>query len=473
MIYFRKVLCLGIIFSFLEYKPQLSKHKIDSLQTDVFTKLLRSGELKQIISQEKICLELARKQDYKKGKIRGNINIAYALTLLKKNKMSLDFLEIAKKELEKEDDDNLLAYLYFAYGINYNSLNMHSQAIRSFDIAFAYAQKIEDKKLREKRLYGIYDWKRNSFQVLGMMDSVYSNEKKCMQSPMPMLFITIANRHFQKKNIDSAEFYINKANELLFKKEIPIEGKANVLRAFGKLYIRKKQYAKALNYLFNSLEITTKANLRKRNLESYELISEAYKGLNDKEKENEYALKRSLLSDSLRAEEQTVTNTVVEKILDEELEKEKNNKFYLYYVIISIIIMSVVAIYLISIELKKRDKLKDILIGQKIQESQELKRKLTNVYDELIQLAKNSDPSFMNRFKELYPEFCNHLTSKYSQLNSNDLRLCAFIKLNFSNKQIAEYDNISLRTVESKKYRLRKKLELSKEIDFNKWVLEH
>lgn len=173
MIYFRKVLCLGIIFSFLEYKPQLSKHKIDSLQTDVFTKLLRSGELKQIISQEKICLEVARKQDYKKGKIRGNINIAYALTLLKKNKMSLDFLEIAKKELEKEDDDNLLAYLYFAYGINYNSLNMHSQAIRSFDIAFAYAQKIEDKKLREKRLYGIYDWKRNSFQVLGMMDSVY------------------------------------------------------------------------------------------------------------------------------------------------------------------------------------------------------------------------------------------------------------------------------------------------------------
>ncbi|MGV2449006.1 hypothetical protein [Chryseobacterium cucumeris] len=208
MIYFRKVLCLGIIFSFLEYKPQLSKHKIDSLQTDVFTKLLRSGELKQIISQEKICLEFARKQDYKKGKIRGNINIAYALTLLKKNKMSLDFLEIAKKELEKEDDDNLLAYLYFAYGINYNSLNMHSQAIRTFDIAFAYAQKIEDKKLREKRLYGIYDWKRTSFQVLGMMDSVYSNEKKCMQSPMPMLFITIANKHFQKKNIDSAEFYI-------------------------------------------------------------------------------------------------------------------------------------------------------------------------------------------------------------------------------------------------------------------------
>ncbi|MGV2449005.1 UNVERIFIED_CONTAM: hypothetical protein POZ17_06445 [Ralstonia mannitolilytica] len=117
--------------------------------------------------------------------------------------------------------------------------------------------------------------------------------------------------------------FILKANELLFKKEIPIEGKANVLRAFGKLYIRKKQYGKELNYLFNSfihsLEITTKANLRKRNLESYELISEAYKGLNDKEKENEYALKRSLLSDSLRAEEQTVTNNVVEKILDEEL----------------------------------------------------------------------------------------------------------------------------------------------------------
>ncbi|PRB06093.1 hypothetical protein CQ046_02655 [Chryseobacterium sp. MYb7] len=473
MIYFRKVFFLGIIFSFLEYKSQSKIHEIDSLQTEAFGRLLRNGDFKKIILQERKYLEVARKQNYKKGKIRGNINIAYALTVFKKNKTSLDFLEIAKKELDKDQDNNLLEYLYFVYGVNYNSLHMHSQAIRSFDVAFEYAQRIEDKKTREKRLYNIYDWKRNSFQVLGMMDSVYSNEKKCMQSPMPMLFITIANRHFQKQNIDSAEFFINKANDLLLVKEIPIEGKANVLRAFGKLNIKKKHYDKALSYLFNSLKITSKANLRKRNLESYELISEAYKGLNDKEKEQEFVLKYSQLRDSLRTEEETVTNIVIEKILDEELKKEKGNKYYFYYIIISILIMSIVAIYLIRDELKKREKLKDFLIDQKVQESQELRKKLSNVHDELIQLVKNADPSFMNRFRELYPEFCNNLTSKYNHLTLNDLRLCAFIKLNFSNKQIADYDHISLRTVESKKYRLRKKLELPKEIDFNKWILEH
>jgi FixJ family two-component response regulator len=73
----------------------------------------------------------------------------------------------------------------------------------------------------------------------------------------------------------------------------------------------------------------------------------------------------------------------------------------------------------------------------------------------------------------LYPEFYNNLTSKYPNLNAGDIKLCAFLKLDFSNKQIAEYEHISVRTVESKKYRLRKKLELSKEIDLNKWVAEH
>ncbi|MGE8533556.1 MAG: LuxR C-terminal-related transcriptional regulator [Chryseobacterium sp.] len=42
--------------------------------------------------------------------------------------------------------------------------------------------------------------------------------------------------------------------------------------------------------------------------------------------------------------------------------------------------------------------------------------------------------------------------------------------MDLSNKQIADYDHISIRTVESKKYRLRKKLKLSRDIDLYKWI---
>ncbi|MDV7695499.1 hypothetical protein N6B72_01080 [Chryseobacterium soli] len=444
------------------------------MQTKVFSKMVKEGDFNGVIVQERKFIEASKKIDYKKGEIRGCINIASVLNAMKRNQESLKFLEIAAVKLKKEEDDNeLLAYLHYTYGKNYYSLALYERSIKSFNIALEFAEKIKNRKEREKRIYSIYDWKRSSFEFLGMMDSVYSTEHKCMRSPMPMLYITIAERHYKDHNIDSAEYYVNKANDLLFTKQIPLEGKANVLRAFGRLNIEKRNYRKALEYLLSSLKITQKAKLRSRDLESYKLIAEAYKGLNNLDKENEYLSKYSKLNDSLQKETKAVVNTVIEKMLTEQEENEKRTHRNLYYIIFTIIFISAIVIYLIYKRYKTRQKLKDAVIDQKVLESEELKRKLDNRYEELIHLAIHSDPSFINRFKELYPEFYDNLTSKYQNLTLNDVKLCAFIKLNFSNKEIAEYDHISVRTVESKKYRLRKKLNLSGDIDFNKWVMEH
>ncbi|KMQ62243.1 hypothetical protein ACM40_08025 [Chryseobacterium sp. BLS98] len=461
------------IFLVHELKSQSSITEIDSMQTNTFSQLIKEGDFNEVMVKERKFIEVSKKIDYKKGEIRGYINIANALNTMKRNQESLKFLEIAETKLKKDDDDELEAYLHFTYGINYYSLELYERSIKSFNIALEFAKKIKNRKQREKRIYSIYDWKRSSFEFLGMMDSVYSTEHQCMKSPMPMLYITIAERHYKAHNMDSAEYYINKANALLYTKQIPIEGKANVLRAFGRLNIEKQNYHKALDYLMNSLAITKKARLRSRDLESYKLIAEAYKGLNDRDKENEYLSKYSNLNDSLKREANITVNTVIEKILTEQTEKEKRNNSSLYYIIFIIILISSIIIYMIHHISKSREKLKDTLINKKEQESSELKRKLNNTHKELVELAIHADPTFMNRFKELYPEFYNNLTSKYPNLNAGDIKLCAFLKLDFSNKQIAEYEHISVRTVESKKYRLRKKLELSKEIDLNKWVAEH
>jgi len=470
----RKIFFLLCFFLIHELKSQTSNVEIDSVQTKSFNNLLNEGNFNGIILQEKKAIEASKKIGYKNGEIKGYINIATALGAMKRNKESLKFLEIASAKLKMNKNDELFAYLNFTYGKNYYSLGLYSQSIKFFNIALDLAKKIKDRKEREKRIYSIYDWKRSSFEFMGMMDSVYSTERKCMKSPMPMLYITIAERHFKAHNIDSAEFYINKANDLLSVKQIPAEGKANVLRAFGRLNIEKHNYSKALDYLQSSLKITQKARLRSRNLESYKLIAKAYKGLNDLAMENEYLLKYSKLNDSLQEDTNSGIDMVLEKMLikNETNENGKKVNFNLYYTILIIIFIAGIAVYVISKKYMSQQKHKDSLINKKEQELEELKRKLDDGYKEVVQLAINSDPSFMNRFKELYPEFYNNLTSKYQNLNSNDLKFCAFIKLNFSNKQIAEYDHISVRTVESKKYRLRKKLELSKDVDFNKWVLE-
>ncbi len=103
-------------------------------------------------------------------------------------------------------------------------------------------------------------------------------------SPKPMLFITIADRNLKKGRIDSAEYYINKANNLIKPLDAPMEGRCNVLKGLWKLYIAKKEYGKSLQYLFKALTIAKKMSFKIREKESYKLIYEAYRGEKNIEK---------------------------------------------------------------------------------------------------------------------------------------------------------------------------------------------
>ena len=60
----------------------------------------------------------------------------------------------------------------------------------------------------------------------------------------------------------------------------------------------------------------------------------------------------------------------------------------------------------------------------------------------------------------------------HPELTSNDLRLCAYLRLNLSSKEIAPLLNISPRSVEVKRYRLRKKMDLKHESSLTDYILE-
>lgn len=70
---------------------------------------------------------------------------------------------------------------------------------------------------------------------------------------------------------------------------------------------------------------------------------------------------------------------------------------------------------------------------------------------------------FEKQFDEVYPGYFNKLIKYSNKLTQNDLRLCAYIRLNQTTKEIAQMCGVSIRTIESQKYRLRKKLKLSKD----------
>ena len=79
--------------------------------------------------------------------------------------------------------------------------------------------------------------------------------------------------------------------------------------------------------------------------------------------------------------------------------------------------------------------------------------------------------NFESQFTEVYPDFFKSLVRRYGKLSQNDLRLCAYIKMNQTTNQIAQITGVSIRTVETQRYRLGKKLKLAESEDLNSIII--
>lgn len=116
--------------------------------------------------------------------------------------------------------------------------------------------------------------------------------------------------------------------------------------------------------------------------------------------------------------------------------------------------------------IKVRDELAKLDTGD--DEDSNLKRINTLLKD----IEKNSANwnQFASHFDELNDGFLNNLKAKHPALSRNDLKVCAYLKLHFTSKQIAQLQNITVRGVEIHRYRLRKKLQIETELSLNDYL---
>ncbi|WP_299557056.1 hypothetical protein [Seonamhaeicola sp.] len=103
--------------------------------------------------------------------------------------------------------------------------------------------------------------------------------------------------------------------------------------------------------------------------------------------------------------------------------------------------------------------IKDTLTALNKGNEREIKQILTK-----IKINKNQDwKEFNARFTSVNKAFYKALSEKFPELTRRDHRLCALIKLNFSSKEISSLLGISSESVNTSRYRLRKKMGLKKE----------
>ena len=114
------------------------------------------------------------------------------------------------------------------------------------------------------------------------------------------------------------------------------------------------------------------------------------------------------------------------------------------------------------------NKLKSELV-KSTSKSEEIKPALS-----IIDRALKNDEDwefFEQAFNHADKKFFKRIKEKHPALTPNDLRLCVYLRLNLSSKEIAPLLNISARSVEIKRYRLRKKLDLERDINLSEYVI--
>jgi DNA-binding CsgD family transcriptional regulator len=79
---------------------------------------------------------------------------------------------------------------------------------------------------------------------------------------------------------------------------------------------------------------------------------------------------------------------------------------------------------------------------------------------------------FETSFNETHENFFKKLKIDHPDLVPNDLKLCAYLRMNMSSKEMASLLNISVRGVEIRRYRLRKKLNLQHDKNLNEFLIE-
>lgn len=103
--------------------------------------------------------------------------------------------------------------------------------------------------------------------------------------------------------------------------------------------------------------------------------------------------------------------------------------------------------------------------------SEEQLRKIQKVIDDGMSDERDWN-LFESSFNEAHESFFKKLKAQHPDLVPNDLKLCAYLRMNMNSKEMASLLNISLRGVEIRRYRLRKKLNLEHDKNLVEFLME-
>ena len=407
---------------------------------------------------------------YSKGLAKGYYGSAKTLFVLKERGESTRLLLLAEKESYAKHNYEFLSEVYFQMALNLHSIQVYEEALNKYKKSVEFANRIKDLNARNDVISTRYVNIGDVYQLLEQHDSAfyyyYKGYHLVTRKPEIKLLasLSLVDLYIAEKKMDSADKYL-KLSAKYYKKENSLTYGAILELSNGKYELAAGNYREALKKFKKAQQMNAAINIVEADL--FQLQAETFAKLNETDSANFYL--RKYVEYGRENKFKNIRNNK-SPILIKENEKKKLEEHHLRLniIIISGSVLLIIAACFFIFKLREKH-------SKSIVENSNLKKQLNASFDEIVVLAKNNSPQFLSRFKDAYPEFHSALLKLQPELTSSELVMCAYMKLDFSAKEIAGFTFSSFRTVQNKKYKIRKKLNLDSKVDLNRWAqdLDH
>ncbi len=295
---------------------------------------------------------------------------------------------------------------------------------------------------------------------------------------------------------------------------------ADIIRMkMAEIYLDENQYDSALLFARQSYQSGLTSGSKWPLYKASELMANTYVRLNEPEKasqhfQNALAYKDSINNDKTQQQfaDQRVKLETLEKVktidsLKKQAQIDQLQRERLTILIIALLIVSLLVFFLLRQRFKSKQRIQEEINSQleaAVQKANEdlntqtlhmmhMNNALTELETELkstpqekmthqvqqvlkkINLSKNQQrdwEEFDKYFGHVHNHFFEHLASISDKLTLHEKRICALIKMNLSNHEIATLLNIETKSVKMVKYRIKKKLDLDKDTDLTRFIHE-
>jgi tetratricopeptide (TPR) repeat protein len=497
MIFRFSLLLVCLLFSSLNFAQKEKENKninskmIDSLLDSVHY-YYTIVDLEKSYALANKTLALSKQIRYYNGMAESYMYLAQNYSGQGEYKKSQEYLGEVEKLSPKLSNNYLIFNYHRLKGRNFGELNLHQKSVSEFRNSLNLIEKI-DKTQEEKdylrcisfeNLYVIYD-------MIGNKDSAYyyinlnrflidKIDPKLSYMSKSTLHTFLGKYFSELGKDDSAIYYFKSAQKIAKEFDFPYTSfnDENWGDYFQKKGDKKGALEKYLSAAKNNEDLKNFASLPPL----YNKISDIYSELRDYE--NSTIFKNKTLALGVKIYDNKF-ETVGTELQELEMQKQKGLSILriVQYALFGVLILLGIFILYYFVKIRpalKKHKLQPMdmplleIVEDKLEidkeKLDEVKNQSTKDFNSLVQLAKENNPEFFAKFQDVYPDFIQKLLEIQPNLQTSELTFCAYLYLNFSTKDIANFTSTSPRTVQTRKYNIRKKFQIPTEEDLYIWI---